>query len=112
MRRAQRRAAASPPASPADPLLKSDTGPLLLAQSQALTSRIAAINELAVAINSSPTLDGILPLVAEQAKWILDFEYCAIALLAPGDDTYRLETPDGRRLPRTWNVDNLKKYYF
>ena len=28
------------------------------------------------------------------------------------DGTYRLETPDGRRLPRTWNVDNLKKYYF
>ena len=28
------------------------------------------------------------------------------------DGTYRLEDLDGRRLPRTWNADNLKKYYF
>ena len=28
------------------------------------------------------------------------------------DRTYHLETPDGRRLYRIWNVDNLKKYYF
>ena len=28
------------------------------------------------------------------------------------DGTYRLETPDGQPLPRTWNVDNLKKYFF
>ena len=28
------------------------------------------------------------------------------------DGTYRLETLEGRHLPRTWNVDNLKKYYF
>ena len=26
--------------------------------------------------------------------------------------TYCLETPDGRQLARTWNVDNLKNYYF
>ena len=28
------------------------------------------------------------------------------------DGTYRLETLDGRPVPRTWNVDNLKKYHF
>ena len=27
------------------------------------------------------------------------------------DGTYRLETMEGRVLPRTWNADNLKKYY-
>ena len=28
------------------------------------------------------------------------------------DGTYRLQSLDGKHLPRTWNVDNLKKYYF
>ena len=28
------------------------------------------------------------------------------------DGTFRLQDMEGRELPRTWNTDNLKKYYF
>jgi len=62
----------------------------LLAETQALSSRIAAINEVAVAINNSHSLDTILPVVADQAKWILDFDYCAVALTATASDHYTI----------------------
>lgn len=51
-----------------------------LAEVQALSSRIAAVNEIAVAINGSLRLDDVLGVVRKQAKWLLDFEHCSICL--------------------------------
>ncbi|NMG05493.1 adenylate cyclase [Brasilonema sp. UFV-L1] len=52
----------------------------LLAEAQALSCRIAAVNEIAIAINRSLKLDEILRVVAKQAKWLLDFEHCSVCL--------------------------------
>lgn len=52
----------------------------LLAEADALSSRIAAVNEISVAINETLDLDAILRVVAKQAKWLMDFEYCSICL--------------------------------
>ncbi|NJM72094.1 MAG: GAF domain-containing protein [Scytonema sp. RU_4_4] len=53
----------------------------LLAEAQALSSRIAAVNEIAIAISRSLKLDEILRVVAKQAKWLLDFEHCSVSLM-------------------------------
>jgi len=50
----------------------------LLAETQALSTRIAAVNEIATAINRSLNLDEILRVVGKQAKWLLDFEHCSV----------------------------------
>lgn len=52
----------------------------LLAEAQALSSRIAAVNEIAIAMNRSLKLDEILQVVGKQAKWLLDFEHCSVCL--------------------------------
>ncbi len=57
-----------------------DTSRRLLAEAQALSSRIAAINEIAVAINRSLDLDAILSVVGKQAKWLLDFDHCSVSM--------------------------------
>lgn len=77
-------------AEPPDPIVLLAQVRRLLAETQALSSRIAAINEVAVAINNSHSLAAILPVVADQAKWILDFDYCAVALTVLDSDRYTL----------------------
>jgi K+-sensing histidine kinase KdpD len=52
----------------------------LLAEMQALSSRIAAVQEIATAINRTLDLDEILAIVGRQAKWLLDFEHCSVTL--------------------------------
>lgn len=52
----------------------------LLAEAQALSSRIATINEVATAINRSLNVDEILRVVGKQAKWLLDFEHFSVYL--------------------------------
>ena len=52
----------------------------LLAEAQALSVRIAAVNEIATAINRSLNLDEILRVVGKQAKWLLDFEHVSVYL--------------------------------
>jgi class 3 adenylate cyclase len=52
----------------------------LLTEVQALSSRIAAVNEIANAINRSLNLDEILRVVGKQAKWLLDFKHCSVCL--------------------------------
>jgi class 3 adenylate cyclase len=56
----------------------------LLAEVQALSSRIAAVNEIAVAINRSLELEEILQIVAKQAKWLIDFQHLSIYLCDQG----------------------------
>jgi class 3 adenylate cyclase len=52
----------------------------LLAKAQGLSSRIAAVNEIAIAINRSLNRDEILKIVSKQAKWLLDFEHLSVYL--------------------------------
>jgi class 3 adenylate cyclase len=61
----------------------------LLTEVQALSSRIAAVNEIATAINQCLSLDEIFRIVGKKAKWLLDFEHCSIYLQNP-DGSYRL----------------------
>lgn len=62
----------------------------LLAQSQALSSRIVAVNEIATAINRTLNLDEIFRVLGKQAKWLLDFEHLSLYLCF--NDSCRLET--------------------
>jgi signal transduction histidine kinase len=52
----------------------------LLTEADALSSRISAVNEIGVAINRTLDLDKILHVIARQAKWLLDFEYCSVCV--------------------------------
>src|SRR5215475_6908340 len=52
----------------------------LLAEAQALSSRLAAVNEIATAINRKLDINEILRVVGKQAKWLLDFEHCSVCL--------------------------------
>jgi signal transduction histidine kinase len=52
----------------------------LLAEADALSSRITAVNEIGIAINQSLDLDKIERVIAKQAKWLLDFDYCSVYL--------------------------------
>lgn len=52
----------------------------LLAEAQSLSTRIAAVNEIATAINRTLDIDLIFRVVGKQAKWLLDFEHCSICL--------------------------------
>jgi class 3 adenylate cyclase len=63
----------------------------LLTEIQALSSRIAAVNEIANAINRSLNLDEILRVVGKQAKWLLDFKHCSVCLYGY-DGSFRLIT--------------------
>jgi class 3 adenylate cyclase len=56
----------------------------LLAEAQALSSRIAAVNEIATAINRSLKLDEILRVVGKQAKWLLDFQHLSVYICSNG----------------------------
>lgn len=68
-----------------------ETTRTLLTEVQALSSRIAAVNEIATAINGSLTLDEIWQVVGKQAKWLLDFKHCSVCLRNSEGD-YRLVT--------------------
>jgi signal transduction histidine kinase len=52
----------------------------LLVEADALSSRISAVNEIGVTINRSLDLDAINRVVAKQAKWLMDFDYCSVLL--------------------------------
>jgi signal transduction histidine kinase len=52
----------------------------LLAEAQALSTRLAALNEVAVSMQASLDIDTILHKLTQQARWVLDFQYCSIAL--------------------------------
>jgi class 3 adenylate cyclase len=61
----------------------------LITEVQALSVRIAAVNEIANAINRSLNLNEILRIVGKQAKWLLDFKHCSVCL-QNYDSSYRL----------------------
>jgi K+-sensing histidine kinase KdpD len=74
----------------------------LLADMQALSSRIAAIQEIATAINQSLELDEILNIVGHQAKWLLDFDNCSVCLVEGEISQKKLVTLFGP--PVTWET--------
>lgn len=63
----------------------------LLTEVQALSSRIAAVNEIGNALNRALNLDEILRVVGKQAKWLLDFKHCSVCLQNQ-DGSYRIVT--------------------
>lgn len=70
----------------------------LLTEVQALSSRIAAVNEIANAINRCLRLDEIWQLVSKRAKWLLDFKHCSVCL-QNNDGSCRLVTLFGSPIP-------------
>ncbi len=72
----------------------------LLAEAQALSSRIAALNEISVAINRTFDLEEILQVVARQSKWLLDYEHFSACLHQP-DNTWRVITLFGQSVDLT-----------
>lgn len=52
----------------------------LLAEAQALSTRLAALNEVAVAMQSDLKTDEILHTFAREARWVIDFQICSFAL--------------------------------
>ncbi|MBW4633495.1 MAG: adenylate cyclase [Iphinoe sp. HA4291-MV1] len=74
----------------------------LLAEAQALSSRIAAVNEIAIAINRSLKLDEILRVVGKQAKWLLDFEHCSVCLFN-AKDSWHIVTLFGPTIEVDWS---------
>jgi len=78
----------------------------LLAETQALSSRIAALNEIGVAINRTFDLDEILQVVARQAKWLLDYQHFSACLRQPNGE-WKVITLFGK--PFTMNSDQLSE---
>ncbi len=68
----------------------------LLAEADALSSRVAAVNEIGIAINSTLNLAAILKVIARQAKWLLDFEHCSVCLQV--DEKWQVNTLFGPAL--------------
>ncbi len=64
----------------------------VLTEAEALSSRIAAVNEISVAVNKTLDLNEILRVVGKQVKWLLDFDHCSVCL----------ENDDG-----SWRFKNL-----
>jgi PAS domain S-box-containing protein len=52
----------------------------LLAEAQALSVRLAALNEVSVAMQRSTSRDKVLQVMADQARWVLDFQLCTIVM--------------------------------
>ncbi|MEM9954795.1 MAG: GAF domain-containing sensor histidine kinase [Chloroflexota bacterium] len=56
----------------------------ILVEADALSSRVAAVNEISVAVNKSLDLKAILRVIGKQAKWLLDFNHCSVCLEEDG----------------------------
>lgn len=77
----------------------------LLAEVQAQSIRIAAVNEIAMAINRSLNFDEILQVVARQAKWVLDFNHLSVCIKKPGGELAFMSL-FGREPSCTWLLLN------
>lgn len=53
----------------------------LLAEAQALSARLAALNEVTVAMQADLEIEEVLQTFAREARWVLDFQICSIALI-------------------------------
>lgn len=62
----------------------------LLAEAQALSARLAALNEVAVAMQADLETEEVLQTFAREARWVLDFQVCSIALASETSYTERV----------------------
>ncbi|MBD2256057.1 adenylate/guanylate cyclase domain-containing protein [Pseudanabaena sp. FACHB-2040] len=58
-----------------------------LASAQALSSRIAAINEIAVAVNRSLNVNEILKIVGKKSKWLIEIDHLSVYLISQESDS-------------------------
>jgi len=90
-----------------------DTVRQILAEADALSSRIAVVNEIGVTINETLDFDKILKFVAKRAKWLLDFQHLSVCLQE--DDNWSLivlfgdDEVDTRDWIETPNVGHVLK---
>jgi two-component system, NtrC family, sensor histidine kinase KinB len=62
----------------------------LLAEAQALSARLAALNEVAVAMQRSTDTGTMLQVMASQARWVIDFQLCALVERHGADYRYHV----------------------
>lgn len=67
----------------------------LLAETQALSARLAALNELATAMQSRLDRRGLLDTLAREARWVLDFGHCALVERSGAAYVEHILTPPG-----------------
>ena len=77
----------------------------LLAEADALSSRISALNEIGLAVNQTFDLERIERVIAKQAKWLLDFHHCSVCLLK--DDAWIINTLFGSVEPDQLDRDSM-----
>jgi len=77
----------------------------LLAEADALSSRISVLNEIGLAINESLDLERIEHVIAKKAKWLLDFDHCSVCLKE--DDDWRIKTLFGGPEPETLDLGKM-----
>jgi signal transduction histidine kinase len=70
----------------------------LLVEADALSTRIAAVNEISIAINRTLNLKTILYTVSKQAKWLMDFDHLSV-YLRDATGAWELNTLFGQPLP-------------
>lgn len=77
----------------------------LLAEADALSSRISVLNEIGLAVNQSLDLARIERVIARQAKWLLDFEHCSVCLFE--GDHWGIKTLFGRPEPAIADLETM-----
>lgn len=80
----------------------------LLVEADALSSRIAAVNEIGLAINRTLDLNAIQRVIAKQAKWLLDFEHCSVCLQDESGETWKINTLFGPAEPDTVTLSKME----
>ncbi len=88
-RMSRRRSATPIDSTESGALLKpepSDQVRSLLAETQAVSARLAALHEVAAAMQSSLNTSTVLRTLAREARWVLDFQFCSVTELHA--DTY------------------------
>jgi signal transduction histidine kinase len=70
----------------------------LLAEADALSSRISAVNEIGTAMARTLDLSKIERVIAKQAKWLIDFAHCSVCLR--DGETWQLKTLFGPEEPK------------
>lgn len=70
----------------------------LLAEADALSSRISAVNEIGTAMARTLDLSKIERVIAKQAKWLIDFAHCSVCWR--DQETWQLKTLFGPEEPK------------
>lgn len=77
----------------------------LLAEADALSSRISAVNEIGTAITRTFDLSKIERVIAQQAKWLLDFAHCSVCLRV--NQTWQVKTLFGPEAPAALDLTTM-----